>query len=97
VQFTELFVWDDSLYRCVPELTVSVLSECVWYELGRSHTIGPLARWINLAANWQQIAPIVPFLPTMPTRKHHAVYNLRFRAHHGMEEVIGSIPIRSTK
>jgi hypothetical protein len=56
-----------------------------------------LARWVNLAAFWQQIAPIVPFLPTTPTRKHHAVYNLQIHAHHGMEEVIGSIPIRSTK
>jgi hypothetical protein len=49
-----------------------------------------------LAAIWQQIAPIVPVLPVLPTRKHHAVYNLQIHAHHGMEEVIGSIPIRST-
>jgi hypothetical protein len=50
-----------------------------------------------LAAFWQQIGPIMPFLPVMPVYKCFAVYNLRFRAHHGMEEVIGSIPIRSTK
>jgi hypothetical protein len=50
-----------------------------------------------LAAFWQQIGPIVPFLPVVPVHKYCAVYNLRFPAHHGMEEVIGSIPIRSTK
>jgi hypothetical protein len=32
----------------------------------------------------------------MPVCKYCAVYNLRFRAHHGMEEVNGSIPFRST-
>jgi len=35
-------------------------------------------------------------LPVMPVRKYCAVYDLRFVLHHGMEEVIGSIPIRST-
>jgi hypothetical protein len=55
-----------------------------------------LARWVNLAAIWQQIVPIAPFVPVMPVYKCCAVYNLRFHAHHGMEEVIGSIPIRST-
>lgn len=44
-----------------------------------------------------QIAPIGPFLPVMPVRKYCAVYILRFDSFHGMEEVIGSIPIRSTK
>ena len=39
----------------------------------------------------------MPFLPVMPVRKCCAVYNLRFHALHGMEEVIGSIPVRSTK
>ena len=38
----------------------------------------------------------MPFLPVMPVCKCCAVYNLRFRAHHGMEEVIGSIPIMYT-
>jgi len=56
---------------------------------------GPLVA--NLAAFWQQISPIVPVLPTVPTHKSCAVYNLAFEAFHGMEEVIGSIPIRSTK
>jgi hypothetical protein len=55
---------------------------------------GPLVA--NLAAFWQQISPIVPVLPTVPTRKSCAVYNLAFEAFHGMEEVIGSIPIRLT-
>jgi hypothetical protein len=53
---------------------------------------GPLVA--NLAAFWQQISPIVPALPTVPTHKSCAVYNLAFEAFHGMEEVIGSIPIR---
>jgi hypothetical protein len=55
-----------------------------------------LARWVNLAAFWQQIVPIVPFLPVTPVRKYCAVYNLRSAALHGMEEVVGSIPTRST-
>ena len=38
----------------------------------------------------------MPFLPVMPVRKCCYVYNLRFALHHGMEEVIGSIPIGST-
>ncbi len=33
----------------------------------------------------------------MPVPKYCAVYILRFELFHGMEEVIGSIPIRSTK
>jgi hypothetical protein len=43
-----------------------------------------------------QIAPIVPVLPTLSVRKYRAVYNLAKDSFHGMEEVIGSIPIRST-
>jgi hypothetical protein len=50
----------------------------------------------KFVASLSQIAPIVPVLPTLPTRKCCAVYNLRFASFHGMEEVIGSIPIRST-
>ncbi len=49
-----------------------------------------------MAAIWQQIVPIVPFLPVVPARKYCSVYNLHFPAHHGMEEVVGSIPTRST-
>jgi len=52
---------------------------------------GPLVA--NLAAFWQQISPIAPVLPTVPAYKSCAVYNLAFEAFHGMEEVIGSIPI----
>ena len=37
---------------------------------------GPLVA--NLAAFWQQISPIVPVLPTVPTHKLCAVYNLAF-------------------
>jgi hypothetical protein len=55
-----------------------------------------MAHWVNLAAFWQQRVPIVPFLPVVPVRKYPAVYNLPFRKQHGMEEVVGSIPTRST-
>ena len=60
-------------------------------ELGlipHDQTGGPLVA--NLAAFWQQISPIVPVLPTVPTHKSCAVYNLAFEAFHGMEEVIKS-------
>ena len=43
-----------------------------------------------------QIQPGGPFLPVVPVSKCCTVYNLRFLLQHGMEEVIGSIPIRST-
>jgi hypothetical protein len=55
---------------------------------------GPL---LKVCPFLSQIAPIVPVLPTQPTRKCCAVCILRFELFHGMEEVIGSIPIRSTK
>ena len=57
------------------------------------------ARWparVNLAAFWQQIAPIVPFLPTLPTAKYCTVCYLQIAAHLDTEEVIGSMPIRSS-
>jgi hypothetical protein len=44
-----------------------------------------------------QIPPIGPILPTPPIHKPFTVYNLAGESLHGMEEVIGSIPIRSTK
>jgi len=44
-----------------------------------------------------QIPPRGPFLPVAPVYNCHAVNNLPFWELHGMEEVIGSIPIRSTK
>jgi hypothetical protein len=41
-----------------------------------------------LVSIWCQITPTVPVLPIMPAYKSLSL--------HGMEEVIGSIPIRST-
>jgi hypothetical protein len=65
--------------------------------------ISPLARCKKVTvhakkfvASLSQIPPIMPVLPTQPTRKYCAVYNLPEDSFHGMEEVIGSIPIRST-
>ena len=52
---------------------------------------------INLAAFWQQMLPSMPVLPVLPTHNHCIVSSLAFDPYHGMEEVIGSIPIRSTK
>lgn len=49
---------------------------------------------IEFVASLSQIPPIVPVLPTQPTRKYCSVYNLQFD--YGMEEVVGSIPTRST-
>jgi hypothetical protein len=39
----------------------------------------------------------MPVLPVLPTHKCCSVNNLGWHPQHGMEEVIGSIPIRSTK
>jgi len=44
-----------------------------------------------------QIPPRGPFLPVVPVYNHCTVNMLRFWALHGMEEVVGSIPTRSTK
>ncbi len=51
----------------------------------------------KLVSTWCQSAPIVPVLPVPPTSNQLAVNKLTFLHFHGMEEVIGSIPIRSTK
>jgi hypothetical protein len=51
---------------------------------------------MDLAAFWQQMLPSMPVLPVWPTHNHCIVNNLAFDPYHGMEEVIGSIPIRST-
>jgi hypothetical protein len=40
---------------------------------------------------------MVSVLPVVPVRKYCAVYYLAHDSYHGMEEVVGSIPIRSTK
>ncbi|HEV2322651.1 MAG TPA: hypothetical protein VGS10_01750, partial [Terracidiphilus sp.] len=49
-----------------------------------------------MAAFWQQITPTGPSLPILPACKYCAVYNLRFNSLHGMEEVVGSIPVRGS-
>src|SRR5258708_8852221 len=69
------------LHNCPGERT-----EGVWADPTR---ISPLARCSKFVASLSQIAPIVPVLPSQPTRKCCAVYNLRFELFHGMEEVIG--------
>jgi hypothetical protein len=49
-----------------------------------------------LAGNWPEIAPNTPFLPDVPVRKLLKT-NVRLPSEqHGMEEVVGSIPTRST-
>jgi hypothetical protein len=52
--------------------------------------------WQKFVASLSQIPPIGPVLPTLPVCKPFTVYNLAGDSLHGMEEVIGSIPIRST-
>jgi len=52
---------------------------------------GPLR--LYLAAFWQQMLPIVPVQPTAPTAKCCNVCKLAYDILHGMEEVIGSMPI----
>jgi hypothetical protein len=65
------------------------------YSSSWSHTASPKALE-KFVAFLSQIPPRGPFLPVVPVRKYCSVYILRFRLLHGMEEVIGSIPIRST-
>ena len=48
-------------------------------------------------SNWCQDAPIWPVFPTNPIFNYLAVNNLQIVEFHGMEEVVGSIPTRSTK
>ena len=59
--------------------------------------ISPWPASQNLGAFCGQIAPMVSVLPVVPVRKYCAVYYLAHDSYHRMEEVIGSIPIRSTK
>ena len=54
---------------------VLISAKRTWADPTRSAR-GPLVA--NLAAFWQQISPIVPVLPTVPTHKLCAVYNLAF-------------------
>jgi hypothetical protein len=65
-------------------------------SIGLPPTDQPDYPMMNLAAFWQQMLPIMPVLPILPTHKYCSVNNLGFDPYHGMEEVIGSIPIRST-
>ena len=51
-----------------------------------------MARFYSATVDWFYSA-----LDTVPTHKSCSVYNLAFEAFHGMEEVVGSIPTRSTK
>jgi hypothetical protein len=50
----------------------------------------------NLVSNWCQTAPILPVFPIHTVDNHLSVNNLRSCQFHGMEEVVGSIPTRST-
>jgi hypothetical protein len=50
----------------------------------------------ELAAFWQQMLPSMPVLPVYPAHNHCIFNNLASDPYHGMEGVIGSIPIRST-
>src|SRR5439155_1602295 len=45
---------------------------------------------------WPEIAPNTPFLPDVPVRKSLKTNDRPPREQHGMEEVVGSIPTRST-
>jgi hypothetical protein len=49
-----------------------------------------------LAGNWPERAPNTPFLPNVPVRKSLKTNDRLPREQHGMEEVVGSIPTRST-
>jgi hypothetical protein len=49
-----------------------------------------------LAGNWPERAPNTPFLPDIPDRKSLKTNHRPPREQHGMEEVVGSIPTRST-
>lgn len=57
----------------------------------------PARKPVKFVAFLSQIPPSGPFLPVVPVYNHCTVNNLRFRSQHGMEEVNGSIPFRSTK
>jgi hypothetical protein len=60
------------------------------------HGAARCSAWQKFVASLSQIPPIGPVLPTQPVYKPFAVYILARDSFHGMEEVIGSIPIRST-
>jgi hypothetical protein len=51
----------------------------------------------NLVSIWCQIPPRRPIFTVLPVFNSLSVNNLGFQDFHGMEEVIGSIPIRSMR
>ena len=61
-----------------------------------AHKVSPWPAVRKFVAFLSQIPPIGPVLPTQPTNKSFAVSILMFASFHGMEEVTGSIPVRST-
>ena len=67
---------------------------------GKLRVSQPATVWLtapkSLCQSLCQRPPRRPVLPAFPTSKAFAVNNLHFPSFHGMEEVIGSIPIRST-
>jgi hypothetical protein len=85
----------------VPQLCNSLLPICrdeveKKFGLTRHDSAHDPIGFRNLVSNWCQTVPIVPVFPTQPVYNHLSVNNLVFFQFHGMEEVIGSIPIRST-
>ena len=92
----------DSLKLTVRSVGRANFSERV-STLSRSHSRGcpatvqprPCLRF--LVSIWRQSAPTVPVWPVMPS---HTSFVFKYKgdlSFHGMEEVTGSIPVRSTK
>jgi hypothetical protein len=90
---TEAFLHTLSAITPVWELAID--THC-HNSIGLPPTDQPDYPMMNLAAFWQQMLPIMPVLLVFPTHKYCPVNNLAFEPYHGMEEVTGSIPIRST-
>ena len=63
--------------------------------LSRHSSARPRLRF--LVSIWCQSAPTVPVWPVMPSHKPFVFNNEGYLRFHGMEEVTGSIPVRSTK
>ncbi len=71
-------------------------SRSVWSIWADPTQISPWPASQKFGAFCGQIAPMVSVLPVVPVRKYCAVYYLAHDSYHGMEEVVGSIPTRST-
>ena len=86
---------------CISSVTsscsTSLRPEICGDEIGLVPHSQPVLPVEKFVAFLSQIPPRGPFLPVAPVYNFHTVNNLHFLEHHGMEEVIGSIPIRSTK